>query len=256
MNLQKVLFAKENKYISYNEEEARLFLREFQYIIKKDLTKKYNKDYTYLQKFLLLWNDILYNYPNYKDIFYTLLIENNFNLFLDIILRLQKPIKDLVLSPLIQNISVNSNGLVTVFSNKIGEFSFTKLKNYYSNNPKIIDFLKTNRLNNNCHYISWKFMSFINNSQLITILLPSYFIGTLFHSLIQDEHGMYIDIARNIAYDEESFKLLNSKIVSTTTKEEMIYKLNFVKSQIDKKTKQEYYHNALLIALYEESKKI
>ena len=139
---------------------------------------------------------------------------------------------------------------ITLTSGK--EYSFYSIYDYFAKNPKMFEYILKNRnhLFAQCHTDAWDTAHLLNDTTLLTELIPNCFVGTYYHSIVEDKNGMYIDLANEIVYDEEvRYDLFQAEIVSETKKEELHQKLEEAKEYFGETP----YAEALLIATHQQS---
>lgn len=161
------------------------------------------------------------------------------------------------LSPHISDISYDGKiNIESIYAN----VSFYSLKDYFNsyfnscfNLKKLI---REKDLSGDCHRVSLSILDLLEESNLVTMLIPYYFEGTIYHSLIKTEDGLFIDAASYIVYDEKTLNLLNGRIISDTPKSEIENTLEEAISYSQDPFIQEKYNNTLILALYNQSRSI
>lgn len=107
----------------------------------------------------------------------------------------------------------------------------------------------------NCHNASWKVIQYLKNASLITELLPYYFEGTFYHSVVRDANGMIIDLANSAVYNEEiRKKLYHGQIICETKKGYLEKKLDEAIRFSSKEDIEEDFSKPLLLALHKQLK--
>ena len=139
---------------------------------------------------------------------------------------------------------------VTLSSGK--EYSFYSIYDYFAKNSKMFEYIMDyrNELFAQCHTDAWDTAHLLNDTTLLTELIPNCFVGTYYHSIVEDNNGMYVDLANEIVYDEEvRYDLFQAEIVSETKKEELHQKLEEAKEYFGESP----YAEALLIATHQQA---
>lgn len=211
---------------------------------------------------------LYYRYPSYLPCLYYFLKKSNFKIYydyLDAILLLgenvngylEDDLKKFVLhSPFIDDIRYE-NGLIFLKINNGKEYSFYSTKDYFKNNSSVQYILKDKDfLVGNCHNASWKIIKHLGNVSLITELLPYYFEGTFYHSVVRDENGMIIDLANNAVYSEEiRKKLYHGRIICETKKGYLDEKLEKAIRNSFQEDITDSFNEPLLLALCKQAQK-
>lgn len=239
MNYDQIYDEYDFKYRSMNNAIFEQFIEEFR--------KRSGVDARKVLDFLQVWSDdpkevfhLLLNFimdykPQYIELFYQLLAEFNYNMALDLADFMgvigRHGISDilpfdmqsfLLKSPLIHGIT-NNQGIITFSTNQFGNISFCSTKKYFQDDSSVSQFLQMNPVSRKCHFISWQLLSFLKNASLITALIPNYFVGTYYHTIIRNQDGMLIDSATSLVYDESTFaNLFRGEIVSETNQDDVL----------------------------------
>ncbi len=261
----------EEKYTNINNQKFKKIIELFGLktgLIKLDVIKKYQDDYPYVELYYNLRDFVLTEHPEHIVLFYEILNQAGFSMEDDIFLAMRtigslsdstidKNIKDyFLLSPYIDDITV-SNGKFNIFSNKFGEYSFYSTYHYLKNNTNAMDILKNYVVQSYCHHVSWELIKYLDDANLVTCLLPSYFEGNYYHTIICDKNGFYIDAAYGCVYDKKTGeKIFANKIVSDVKKDDLDSLLEIAKQEESEESKKEEIPSALLLALHNQSKGI
>lgn len=222
----------------------------------------------YMTLYCCLKNYLYYLYPEHLPILYYFLKKYNFKMYFDyldaIVMlgeevngHLDEKIKDFVIhSPNIDEIHYEKR-LISMKINNGKEYSFYSAKDYFKNNSAIMNILKDKDfLVGNCHNVSWEVIKYLDNASLVTELLPYYFEGTFYHSVVKDEFGMFIDLANNAVYNEEvRKKLYHGRIICETKKGYLEEKLDEAINASSIENITEEFNKPLLLALHKQSKK-
>lgn len=212
---------------------------------------------------------LYYRYPEYLPCFYYFLKKSNFKMYydyLDAILilgenvngYLDENIKKFILhSPYIEDIHYNKE-LISLKINNGKEYSFYSAKDYFKNNSSIMHILKDKDfLIGNCHNASWRVIQYLENASLITELLPYYFEGTFYHSVVRDANGMIIDLANNAVYNEAiRKKLYHGQIICETKKEDLENSLYDAIVASNNPNIEDDFNEPLILALHKQLKDI
>ncbi len=271
MDYYKMYVENEGKYVNVNNQKFKKIIELFGIktgIIKLDVIKNYQHDYPYVELYYNLRDFVLTKYPEYTSLFYEMLNQAGFSMDDDIFLAMRtigslsdstidKNIKDyFLLSPYIDNITI-SNGKFNIYSNKFGEYSFYSIYHYLKSNETAMDILKNYRVQSYCHHASWELIKYLDDANLVTCLLPSYFDGNYYHTLIRDKNGFYIDVVYGCVYDKEiGEKIFANKIVSDVKKEDLDSLLEIAKQEESGESKREEIPSALLLTLHNQNKRV
>lgn len=223
----------------------------------------------FITLYICLKDYLYYHYPNYLPCLYYFLKKSNFKLYydyLDSILllgeningSLEEDIKKFILhSPYIDDVHYN-NGLISLKINNGKEYSFYSAKDYFKNNPSIMHIVKDKEfLVGNCHNASWKVIEYLENASLITELVPYYFEGTFYHSVVRDENGLIIDLANSAVYSEEiRKKLYHGKIICETKKRYLERDLQEAIMASNHPNIESEFNEPLLLALHKQYKNL
>ncbi len=271
MDYESIYYENETQYKDLNNEKLKEFIKEFVNLSKVDIEdvkiieKIKENDYEDLARSLR--NYIFTFYPQYISLYYQLLQESHYRMVYDILdsmfilgvssnKRLNREKCELLLqSPYISDISYD-NGKI-ILSSKFGKFSFYSLKDYFRRNYNAMAFVrKHDNMPGECHDVSWDFISILNRASLVTELLPFYYEGTYYHSVIRNEDGMFIDLANEVVYEEDVRKdLFQGQIVCETEKEDLENNLyNAIVASNDPYI-EDNFNEALLLALHKQSSK-
>ncbi len=159
------------------------------------------------------------------------------------------------LSPHISDISYD--GKIKIES-IYGDVSFYSLKDYFSSRSSfnLKKIIRNNDLSGDCHGVSLSILDLLEDANLVTMLIPYYFEGTIYHSIVKTEDGLFIDAASYIVYDEKALNLLNGRVISNTPKSEIENTLEEAISYSQDPFIQEKYNDTLVLALYNQSRSI
>lgn len=260
MSYQQILYENENQ---YNEIEEIMFgkiVDDFRKESKLDIPSiLYSAGVSFHdreQSFWALHSYLLNHQDDETQLLFELLEQYGFNFkkalcsyirvlaSLDII---SDYVYDALLSvPIIDEIECQK-GKITIYSEKLGQYDFTPIKKYFETSHQIRTFLKFEPYENNCHNASWHLMNHMTSGKLQTILMPRYFKGTCYHTVIE-EKGNIVDIAHASVFSHDTFsKLMEGTLVCETKNEEMYEKLSEIEEQTG-------YAHALVLALHHQSK--
>ena len=135
------------------------------------------------------------------------------------------------------------------------EYSFFSIYDYFDKNSRISHYIMKyrNELFGQCHNDAWDATILLNDSTLLTELIPYCFVGTYYHSIVEDKDGMYIDLANEIVYDENvRYNLYQAEIVSETKKEDLYQKLADANEYFGESP----YASAIIIAAHQQALKL
>lgn len=250
------------KFLVTFKEETKLSIDNLMRIYKIDSNDPAEEFY------FLKW--VLFNYGHkYISYFYSLLENMGYDLYSEIIDTMKLIGKDTndkvssdilaytMISPYINGITIPKNkpGLVIIHSDELGDYTFYPSRVYLNNNEKALNLINDFITERYCHQISWEMMKHFDKCQLITSLLPLYFEGTHYHTVIRDNRGLIIDSANDAVYTEEVRDFLfKGKDICTTKKEELEKELNLAMEVEDEESKIIDFPPAMLLALYNQSK--
>lgn len=149
------------------------------------------------------------------------------------------------------------DGNISVYSDLLGTFSAIRLRKYFEGNSSVLEYLNNTYLSNRCHHVSFELMAYIPGATLVTYLLPSYFLGTYYHSVVRDANGMVIDPVVGIVLDEDTrTRLFGGTIVTETKGSELLDRFLEADEVADDKWKEICSSPALTIAIHEQIKKM
>lgn len=107
-----------------------------------------------------------------------------------------------------------------------------------------------------CHHLSWELMTYLEKANLVTSLLPAYYEGNYYHSVIRNQDGFIIDVANEAVYDDDTRDLLfKGHIVVETEKENLDKRLQEAIMDEDEESKESNFAKAMLLTLHKEYKK-
>lgn len=267
-----IFYANEEQYYSVNQSRFKFFLDLFQketglnwrnLVANSDIE---NDDFTKI--FYELRYIILLYFPKYISTFFKLLEEWGFDVSSEIIDAMKvlcrntinyidEGIKEyLKLSPAIDYIS-NDKGKITIHSDEYGDYSFCSIRKYLALNEKALWLIKNYETQGFCHQMSWELMNYLEQANLITTLLPSYFEGQYYHTVIRNQDGLIIDIANEAVYSDDMRDFLfKGHDVIETEKKDLKIKLSDAIASEDDKSKSINFPNAMLLALHKEYQNI
>ncbi len=126
-------------------------------------------------------------------------------------------------NPYIENITYKNKEFKLELTSK-EKYSFYSIYDYLRSSLKTMHYFlrkHKDKLHGNCHNVSELLLKMINNTTLITELIPDYFVGTYYHTIVRDENGLFIDLAKHIVYDERvRNELFQGEIVCETKQED------------------------------------
>ncbi|MCX4364880.1 MAG: hypothetical protein OSJ70_03825 [Bacilli bacterium] len=259
------------------EKTNRLKFREFLEAFKREtgvdistLARAYDIDTQDAAKEFCFLKWCLFNY-NHKPLsyFYELLEDFGYDMFSEIIDTMSligKDTKVMIdpdvvnyakISPYINRITVDNrkNGLVTIHSDELGDYSFYPSRVYLSNNTGALKLVNEYETAQFCHQMSWEMMNHFDKCELVTSLLPSYFEGTHYHTVLKNSEGLVVDAALEAVYTEETRDILfKAEDICLTPKEDLNAKLKLAIEAEDEESKKIDFPNAMLLTLHEQSK--
>lgn len=271
MNYESIFFEYEEQFTIKNDFQFKMVIENFTKKVDIDIEEIKTiysvSENDFLDLYGCLKDYLYYRYPDYLPCLYYFLKKSNFKIYydyLDSILILGENVNGyldenlkrfLLRSPYIDDIHYD-NGLIFLKINNGKEYSFYSAKDYFKNNSSIMHILKDKKfLTGNCHNASWKVIKHLENVSLITELLPYYFEGTFYHSVVRDENGMIIDLANNAVYSEEiRKKLYHGRIICETKKRYLDERLEEAIRDSSKEDIENYFNEPLLLALHKQSK--
>ncbi len=243
------------------------FLEEFSAISGIDLSElaeTYGVEKTdYTNLFWILHSYLFNHKPEMIPSFYQQLETYHFNLNNDYISlvrlvghntedRLTPAVRNFLMrAPFIDDVS-DSNGKITIHSEKAGDISFYSTMRYFSEDFLIRYLLKNFPTIEECHNISWKLTKKLPGSTLVTSLVPMLFEGTHYHTVVRDASGFIVDAANGVVYEERDFhRLFQDEIVSETKHGDLEQCLSET-SLMEGRS----YASALVLALHNQKKKL
>lgn len=131
------------------------------------------------------------------------------------------------------------------------KYSFYSIHDYFRNYFLMKCYIRIfkNKFDGNCHNVSIFPLKHLENAILITELLPEYFVGTYYHSIVY-HNGLFIDLANQIVYDEKVRKeLYQGEIVCETKIDDFQRKLKEANQYFGDTP----YAEALMIALHHQA---
>ncbi len=242
MSFEEIFYEHEGKHREQNNKIFTQFIKEFEAKTGYDIGYLiFKEDVSFSDSEKLFWalhSDVFNNYPELIGIFYDLLKSYKFRMKADLISfihlasmytdgKLEDNVNDFLLKmPLIRQVRCNS-GRLTICVESMQEISFLPIRTYFKDNYFAKSFLNRATSISECHNLSWQLINFMNNAKLATYLLPMYFSGTYYHTVIKDRDGLIVDPANSSVFDSESFdRLMEGKIVCETPQAAMLRELN------------------------------
>lgn len=266
-----------DKYQTQYEISNRIKFREFVEAFKKEtgvsadgLMEAYqvNHDDPASVFYFLKW--VLFNYNRkYIPYFYELLDNFGYDMFSEIMDTMTLIGKDThtnvssdvinysLISPYINRITVDQSqkGLITIHSDELGDYSFYPSRVYLNNNEGALNLINKYKTSGFCHQMSWELMNHHDKCTLVTSLLPSYFEGTHYHTVLRDNNGLVVDAAMEAVYTEDTRDMLfKPEDICITEKEDTERKLELAIEAEDEESKNIDFPNAMLLTLHEQSK--
>lgn len=160
-----------------------------------------------------------------------------------------------LLSPYINGITIHQ-GLISIYS-EFGNFSFYSTRKYLQENQKALKMINDYITQGYCHHLSWQLLNYLEKANLVTSLLPAYFEGNYYHSVVRNQDGFIIDVANEIVYEEEMRDFLfKGHIVVETEKENLDKRLQEAILDEDEESKKLNFTSAMLLTLHKEYKKL
>lgn len=270
MGYSDIFYLKEEKFYLANQKLFKNFLDFFRretgldwqsLIAKTDIPVN-----DYRKLFYFLRQTIILNFPKYVPIFFKLLEDSGFDMSSEIIYAmkligkntfddLDEDLKQYILrSPIIDAVS-SKKGKITIFSEEYGDYSFSSTKKYLYENKKALYLIQNYLTEGFCHQMSWEIMKYLNDASLITSLLPSYFEGEYYHTVIRDNNGLIIDSANEAVFDDDTRDFLfKGHDVVETKKIDLEYNLRQAIKDEDDKSKEIDFPPAMLLTLHQEFK--
>lgn len=92
-----------------------------------------------------------------------------------------------------------------LINNTKEHFTFTGSKEYFKDNPAVLRYIQNKKLAKQCHQVSHDLINLLPSGKLIIVLIPNEFDSHYYHSVVQDEHGMIIDLANGIVCTKDTF---------------------------------------------------
>lgn len=266
-----------DKYQTQYEISNRIKFKEFLEAFTKDtgfsadnLMKAYKVNQDDLAQVFYFVKWVLFNYNRkYIPYFYELLDNFGYDMFSEVMDTMKLIGKDThkdvdpdvisyaLISPYVDKITVNKDkrGLVTIHSDELGDYSFYPSRVYLNDNKEALKLINKYETSTFCHQMSWELMNHHDKCTLVTSLLPSYFEGTHYHTVLRDNEGLIVDAAMEAVYTEDTRDMLfKADDICLTKKEEMDEKLNLAIEAEDEKSKNIDFPNAMLLTLYEQSR--
>ena len=270
MKYKDIFYLKEEQYYAINQRHFKNFVESFKNEFRIDITELAKSEgipnNDFVKQFYLLKYAINLYYPKYIPEFFARLEASGFDVSSEIvdamktlgvntIDALDEDLKQyILLSPYIQGLSINQ-GKIMIYSDEFGDYSFYSTRKYLLSNKKALAFIRKYVTQNYCHQASWSLIQYLDNANLLTSLLPAYFEGNYYHSVIRNQDGLIVDAANQVVYDEKTRDFLfKGNIVAETKKEHLNCQLQVAKEEEDHESKEIDFPKALLLALHRESK--
>lgn len=215
-----------------------------------------------LEKVLGLKDQYVYG-SNYVSEFFDILKKHNYNMrqeLKDAMRRLgnledqnknSKLIKELLSSPVIDDISFDGKDEFSILSEQYGEFDFKLASEVFATNDKITHYIRANVLPRHCHNHAYFLSSVFDDYYAITALCRQYFGGEYYHSYTYDKKdNMIIDLCSNCIMDKESYyEMFEPHDISVVLNSEVEEELRLT----NLKSNQPFYRlEVLRIALYKQ----
>jgi len=260
MDIEKILQITHTKNIELNDKIFDIVLQEFLNRINTNIN--FNNCSTPTDKVLTLKEQYIYT-SNYVKLFFEIIQKYNYNTKQEIkdaifnLCHLKNPnknkdiIKELLNSPIIDDISFNGKNEFVISSEQYGKFVVELASYYFKNNKKMSKYMKNNQLPNKCHNHAYFMSEVFNNFYAITSLCRYYFKGNYYHSYTYDkEKNSIIDLCYNSIIDKESYyKIFEPKDISVILNSNVSKELELT----NKKTDQYPFRCPLMkIALYKQ----
>lgn len=271
MRYKDIYYQKEEQYHSINQQHFKQFVESFTKDFKIDITemtrKKGVQSNDYCKQFFILKYMVNLYYPQYIYEFFHRLEESGFDVSSEIVDAMKQIGRNTIntlnesvsqyvmLSPYINNVSIN-NGKITIYSDKFGDYSFYSTRNYLKENKKALKIINKYTTQGYCHHLSWELISYLEKVKLVTTLLPAYYEGNYYHSIVRNQDDFIIDVANEAVYDDDTRDLLfKGHIVVETEKENLDKRLQEAIMDEDEESKETDFVKAMLLTLHKESKK-
>lgn len=236
------------------------------------LTRAYAIDTSDSAKEFMFLKWVIFTYQQkYISYFYELLDSLGYDMFSEVIDTMKLIGKDsketispdvieyALISPYIDGITIHKShaGLVTIHSEELGDYDFYPSRLYLQDNANALGLINDYLTAGFCHQISWHMMNHHDKCELITSLLPSYFEGTHYHTVVKLDSGMIIDSANEAVYDETTRDyLFKGKDICKTDKEDLNKRLEEAKEAEDEASKIIDFPDAMLLTLHEQTKRL
>lgn len=221
----------------------------------------------YCKQFFLLKYIVNLYYPQYICKFFQRLEKSGFDVSSEVIDAMKligrnttntlcEEVKQYVLlSPYINGITIHQ-GIISIYS-EFGNFSFYSTRKYLQENQKALKMINDYITQGHCHHLSWQLLNYLEKANLVTSLLPAYFEGNYYHSVVRNQDGFIIDVANEIVYEEEMRDFLfKGHIVVETEKENLDKRLQEAILDEDEESKKLNFTSAMLLTLHKEYKKL
>lgn len=176
------------------------------------------KNASYAHQFYSLKNFLQGNYPVYYYSLFEEMDSHGYNMRFELIDAakvigrkenriLKSQLFDyLKRSPIISEITKDATSF-HVQSNCFNEIIFESIFDYLRKYPQALYWIENYIIEQYCHNISWELAKSLDNANLITALIPSYFTKEYYHSYVEHE-GHIIDAANNTVYDRDVYEYL------------------------------------------------
>ncbi len=269
MDYESIYYENETKYKEINNQKLKKFIDAFVESTKIDIESvkaiEMVKENDYEDLAHSLRNYIFTFYPQYISLYYHLLQESHYKMVYDILdgmfllgCSTNKRLNREKCNLLLQSFYVNTISYVDgkiILNSHFGEYSFSSLRDYFRGNYDATTYIRNNDMPGHCHNVSWDFISILNRASLVTELIPYYFEGTYYHSIIRNEDGLFIDLANEIVYGEDVRKnLFQGQIVCETKKEDLEKDLYNAIVASNHPSIEEDFYESLILALHKQMK--
>lgn len=98
----------------------------------------------------------------------------------------------------------SKRGITHYMDTHLGPISFQKVSEFIDD-PKVIELITSGKCVNQCHTVTGIFAPRIEDSKVITSLLPGRYGGEYFHSYIHTDDDLVIDMSNNLITNKQDF---------------------------------------------------
>jgi hypothetical protein len=235
MGINELYYELEDKSADINLHKFQEFIDNFYNAIGNNLDKLVVSDIGSdcpIEKFYYIKYLVCTYLKKYREVFYQVLESTGYNMKSELIdmMKLMGKTNDAkydgeLLNYVLENPYVNcitfDGDVIIIRSDKLGDISFISPSTYFKNNSEALNIVngKTDHL---CHLVSSELLECVDNSKIITSLMPSYFEGTYLHSYIKDDKGFIIDGANQVVLLNDDYnRLFEPSIITECSKEEL-----------------------------------